>query len=84
LAPRPQREAEVMVAVVDTREAAAIPAVVAAHIFQHPMAAAHISPLALRLTLVEAAHISPPAYLTVDLLFAQRFTVLRLQQRIML
>jgi hypothetical protein len=74
-----------MVAAAGTREAAGIPAVAAAHIFQHPMAAAHlISPLALRLTLVEAAHISLPAYRTVDLLFILRFTVLRLQQRIML
>ena len=67
-----------MVAAAGTREAAGIPAVVAAHIFQRPMAAAHlISPLALRLTLVEAGHISPPAYRTVDLLSTPRFTVQR-------
>jgi hypothetical protein len=42
------------------------------------MAAAHlISPLAPRLTLVEAAHISPPAYRTVDPLFTPRLTVQR-------
>ena len=65
-----EAEAEEVMAAVGTREAAGIPAVVAAHIFQHPMAAAHlISPLAPRLTLVEAAHISPPARRTVDRLF---------------
>jgi hypothetical protein len=67
-----------MVAAAGTREAAGIPAVVVAHIFQHPMAAAHlISPLAPRLTLVEAAHISLPAYRTVDRLFTPRLTVQR-------
>ena len=74
-----------MVAAAGTREAAGIPAVVVAHIFQHPMAAAHlISPLALHLALVEAAHISPPAYRMVDLLSTPRFTVQRVQQRTML
>jgi hypothetical protein len=59
-----------------TREAAGIPAVVVAHIFQHLMAAAQlISPLAPRLTLVEASHISPPPYRTVDRLFTPRLTV---------
>jgi hypothetical protein len=68
-----------MVAAAGTREAAGIPAAVAAHIFQHPMAAVHlISSHALRLTLVEAAHISPPVYRTVDPLFTQQLTVLRL------
>jgi len=58
-----------------TREAVGIPAVVAAHIFQHPMAAAHlISPLAPHLTLVEGAHISPPASRTVDRLFTPWLT----------
>jgi hypothetical protein len=70
--------------------AAGILAVVAAHIsrpliFLQPVAAAYlISPLALHLALVEAAHISPPAYRMVDLLSTPRFTVQRVQQRTML
>jgi hypothetical protein len=79
LAPRPRRKAEVILEVAaGTREAVGVPAVVAAHISRQPVAAARlISPLALRLTLVEAAHIFPPAYRTVDLLSTPQFTVLR-------
>jgi hypothetical protein len=66
LAPRLQREVAAVIlaaAVILEVAAAGIPAVEAAHIsqpliFQRPVAAAHlISPLALRLTLVEAARI---------------------------
>jgi hypothetical protein len=72
------------VEVADTREAAGIPAVVAAHIsrpliFLHPVAAAPlISPLVPRLTLVEAVHISPPvqaALLSTLLFMVRRLTM---------
>ena len=79
MAPRPQRKAEVILEVAaGTREAAAVILAVAAALISLQPAAAHlISLLALRLTLVEAAHIFPPAYRTVDLLSTPQFTVLR-------
>jgi hypothetical protein len=77
------------VAAVDIREAAVIPAAVAAAhisrllIFLQPAAAEHlISPLAPRLTLAEVARASLPACRTAPLLFMQRFTVLRAQQEL--